>query len=855
MVEAKTATVVPLSARLHPALRAWVTRRFGRLAPAQELALPHVLARRDLLLTAPTGSGKTLAAFLGVFDGLARAHDDGGTGPGVLAIYVSPLRALAYDIEKNLRSPLQELGWPFVEIGIRTGDTTAAERARLRRRPPHILVTTPESLLLLLAQPAQAAAFARVRWVIVDELHALAESKRGSLLALALEQLAELRAAEGSPPPVRIGLSATVHPLPLMRDFLCGPGRTAAIVEVHDDREPELEVFSPLREHPYPAAGYTGMRIVAELRDLIETRRTTLVFTNTRSGAEAIGLRLRQAMPKLAEEIEVHHGSLDRSVRLDVEDRLKRGELRAVVCSTSLELGIDIGSVDTVVMVGAPKGVARALQRIGRSGHSLGESSHGVLVATNINDLAECVVTRRAMRRRELEPLRLPENPVDVLAQFLTVLAVSGNRTPDEAFALVRRSHPFHSLRRADFDRVLRYLEGGGAALERQYRPVFGKVTTTDDGRLGLPHPRVARELFQNIGTINSDAMVTVRHRMRRIGQVEESFVKRLCPGDVFVLQGRPYRLLEAKLLEAKVEPAKRALPTVPRWNANKIPLASGLARDVSSLRGALAERLAADADDERTIAWLEREYTITTVNAAALVRQFRLQARVSRIPTPHFLLVEIHADGDLRHVVFHALVGRAVNDALSRIVARRVRELHGGNALVTIDDYGFLLGLRAEQLPPDGDWRPCFAREGAEEALRAALLESQLVKWQFRGVAQTALMVPRRLRGEARGQRQMQWSAEIIHDVLRRHEPDHPLLEEAFAEASLRFLDREGALAFLDEMRTLPITTVETPRISPFAFGIHASRIRETMMMEDPEAAIERLFHEMHERLDDHAR
>ena len=545
--------------RLHPDLAAWMRSRFGSLAPAQEAALPHVLDGRSVLLTAPTRSGKTLAAFLRVFDHLGRSRDAGDDIRGVVAIYVSPLRALAYDIEKNLREPLAELGWEFVGIGVRTGDTSPKDRALQRHKPPQILVTTPKSLMLLLAQPAQAPAFARVRFVIVDELHALAESKRGSLLAVCLERLAGLCAARGTKAPARIGLSATVSPLPVMAEFLCSPGRPCEIVAVADEREPEIEVFPPLRTNPYPPAGHTGMRLVAELRDLIESRRTILIFTNTRSGAEAIGLKLKLNMPAMAEQIEIHHASLDHSMRLRVEDRLKRGELRAVVCSTSLELGIDIGSIDTVVMVAAPKGVARALQRIGRSGHSLRENSHGVLVATNINDLAECIVTHRMMQRRELEPLRLPENPVDVLAQHLTGLAVSAGVTPDEAFSLVRRSHPFHSLPRELFDRTLRYLEGGGEVLERQYRPVFGKVVIRD-GVLALPHPRVAREFYQNVGTINSEAMITVRHRSRRIGQVEESFIKHLSPGDIFVLIARSYRLLETLSLPHRAPGQRRAL-------------------------------------------------------------------------------------------------------------------------------------------------------------------------------------------------------------------------------------------------------------------------------------------------------
>lgn len=852
-----------LFSALHPELAAWFHRRFGHFSPAQRISVPEILAGRSMLLSSPTGSGKTLAAFLGVFDHLVRARDRRELPSGIAAIYVSPLRALTYDLQKNLQQPLDELGWDWLRIGARTGDTTPAERARQRRKPPHILVTTPESLTLLLGQPAWIGALRETRFLIVDELHALAENKRGALLMVGAERLEEVvgnRTAETgdrreqSPTEpsgfrypvsgiVRIGLSATVSPLEAVAEFLVGPGRACRIAEVTQRKAARIEVFSPLRDRAYPAAGFTASRVLAELGTWIAQKRTTLIFTNTRSGAESIGLRLKQILPTLAGVIEVHHASLDRTVRLDVEDRLKRGELRAVVCSTSLELGIDIGAIDTVVMISAPKGVARALQRIGRSGHSMGETSHGVLVASNINDLAECAVTARMMERRELEPVKFTENPLDVLAQTLVGLAVFESVTPDEAFALVRRSHPYRGLARAQFDRVLHYLAGGGAALERQYQDIFGKVRLDARGCLAPARPRVTRDYYQNIGTIAAESMVQVRLGRRNLGQVEESFMKGLRVGDVFVLNGRTVRLVETRLLTAKVAAADSAVPTVPRWYANKMPLGSGLAAEVARLR----TQLAALREPEAITAFLQTEHRLSANNARALTEHFMLQARVSVIPTAAFFLVEHVAQGGLVHYFFHSLIGRSANDALSRIVAQRLHEAKGGNARATIDDYGFMLTVKPFQAMTPEEWRPLFRRAGAEESLRAALAESALVKWQFRGVAQTGLMVPRRVHGAERGARALQWSSEIIFEVLRQHEPDHPLLAEAYAEATQRFLDLPRALAFLDEVDALPWEVRTLERVSPFSFGMFVSRIRETMTLEDPETTIERLFHEMY--------
>lgn len=871
-------TEAQLFGTLHPELSAWFRRRFGVFAPAQLAAVPEILAGRSLLLTSPTGSGKTLAAFLSVFDTLAKARDTGALPSGIVAVYISPLRALAYDLQKNLNEPLRELGWDWLRVAARTGDTSPKDRAAQRRKPPHILVTTPESLTLMISQPAWIAAFRSTRFLIIDELHALAENKRGSLLMVTAERLEEVvggfakdevrftvsetkaspvspSRAPGRPVSVagqlapgprllRIGLSATVAPLETVAEFLVGPGRDCRIAEITQRKAARIEVFSPLRAHAYPPAGYTATRVLKELGALLVERETTLIFTNARSGAETIGLRLKQLLPELTDLIEVHHASLDRAIRLEIEDRLKRGELRAVVCSTSLEMGIDIGSIDTVVMVSAPKGVSRALQRIGRSGHSMGRTSHGVLVASNINDLAECAVTARMMARRELDPVNISENPYDVLAQTLVGLAIFGSVTPDEAFELVRRSYPFRAIERTMFDRVLRYLRGGGLSLERNYEDLFGKVKLDASGCLVIPSARVARAFYQNVGTINTENMVQVRLGRRNLGEVEEDFIKGLKPGDVFVLNGRLVRLVKAQLLTAKVVAADQAMPTVPRWYANKFPLASGLAAEVVKMRTAAATRV---LHGESLVGFFTDEYQLSRANAAALSEHFELQARISAIPTADFFLVEIFREGDYVHYFFHALIGRSANDALSRIAAQRVHDTKGGNALVSIDDYGFMLTLRSFQAMTSEDLRKLFQRDGAEEALREALADSSLVKGQFRGVAQTGLMVPRRVHGMERGGRALQWSSEIIFEVLRKHEPDHPLLLEAYAEATRRFLDLPRALGFLDAVHTLRWDVREIARVSPFSFGIYVSKIRETMTLEDPETTIERLYHAMY--------
>ena len=815
-----------------------------------------------MLLSSPTGSGKTLAGFLGVIDRLARDHDAGTLrAKQIRAIYVSPLRALAYDIEKNLRQPLDGLGLSeVIRVGLRTGDTPQSERARQRRSPPHILITTPESLAIMLPQKAFADAFATCEFFIVDELHALAENKRGSHLMVSLERLEGIIGADREL--CRIGLSATVAPMPEVGNFLTGVDRPCHLEEAKVERRSLVEVLTPLRRKAYPPAGYTASRMIRDIAAIVDRNTATLIFTNTRSGAENISHRLKLALPKLENCIETHHSSLDRDVRLEVEDRLKDGELRAVVCSTSLELGIDIGCIDTVIMVSTPKGISRTLQRVGRSGHSIHKMSHGVLVATNINDLIECVVCAEMTKQRDLDAVRILENATDVIAQHVVGMAMGGGITADDAFVTLTRAWPFRNLTRKEFQRVIRYLEGGGESLRDQYRETFGKIIDRGDGVYVTPDKKVERDYLVNIGTIHADGMVTVKLGRRRLGSVEEGFVKGLRMGDVFVLAGRPVKLIEIGVGEIFVERADGRMPSVPTWNAHKIPLSSGLAREVSELRSEMDRRMTIDEQEPDRIAdWLIERWSISDTNARAIIDHFTNQLIISEIPTAGKLLIEVFRDpeddpsikpGDERvHFFFHSLIGRSANDALSRILSHRVKQAVGGNALVTIDDYGFLMSVQnfqAAGLSTVEEWRDLFQPANAAADLQTALDGSQLVKWQFGGVAQTGLMVPRNLPGRQRQLRQLRWSSEILFRVLSEHEPDHPLLEQAYREATHTFLDAERAFSFLAEVQNAQWKIVEVAAVSPFAFGMYASKIKESMMMESIDEAIERLYRALQE-------
>ncbi|MDX1950814.1 MAG: DEAD/DEAH box helicase [Verrucomicrobiota bacterium] len=847
----------------------WFLKKYPDPTPAQREAWPKISAGHNTLIISPTGTGKTFAAFLGILNELALLHSAGHLKQAIHAIYISPLRALSYDLRKNLQLPLDEIygSKPPVQVGLRSGDTTPSERQKQFDHPPHILLTTPESLSLLLSQAKWVPVLENVRWIVVDEIHALAENKRGAHLSLSLERLEHLVCSgQQNASLQRIGLSATVAPVAEVARYLVGGERDCSIIDVSAAKKIDLKVYSPLSKNPYPQSGYTGERLIRELARLVCENRTTVIFTNTRSGAEAAAFWLHQALPELASQIECHHASLDRDVRQEVEDRLKRGELRAVVCSTSLELGIDIGSVDLVVMLSTPKGVSRALQRTGRAGHNIHTVSRGLLMATNMNDLVECCATAILARTRQLDPVRLPEAPLDVLAQHLVSMGCIHEWPLDQAYGLVRQAYPYRNLGRQSFDDVLDYLAGGGKSLRQQYTETFGKIELSTEcfrTRKGM----VQRDLLQNIGVIPTEGMVLVKLKGRTLGSIEEIFIRNLAIGDIFIIGGRPVRLDRIGMMECFVSRADAATPTVPRWNANKMPLTNKVAEEIISFRSELCTQFDQQQEPETIIKWIRDRLECGETNAQIIFRMYAAQARISEIPTHHFLLVEEYLSraeeesilvkenaspkqkrhrsfAQARHYFFHCLVGRAANEALSRVVALRLSRLRGGNAVATPDDYGFVLTVTPTQEFASAELPMLLAAEGFEADLHHALSKSDLLKYHFRNAAQTGMMVYRNFFGEQKALRKVQWSAEVLFNVLTQYEPDHVLLREARRDAVHTYIDQQGALQFLMGISDKPFRIRQVDRVPPLSFALFATKIKEALLVEDPREMTERLYH-----------
>lgn len=840
---------------------AWFREKYGDPTPAQRAAWPRIASGANVLIASPTGTGKTFAAFLSVLDSLVGEHSEGKLRETIQCIYVSPLRALSYDLEKNLHEPLREIygeAKPPLRVELRSGDTTAGQRARQFTKPPHLLLTTPESLCVLLSQERWLPHLASVRWLIIDEIHALADNKRGAHLSLSMERLDHLR-GPAVPKLQRIGLSATVAPLPEVAQFLVGTSGRCEILDVSSAKKVDLRVYTPLRKNPYPEAGYTGERLIKELGALIKKHRTTLIFSNVRSGAEATTYWLREKFPDIAEQIECHHASLEREVRRDVEDRLKRGELRAVVCSSSLELGIDIGSVELVVMLSTPKGVSKALQRAGRAGHNVHSISRGILMATNVSDLVEACATVLLARSRHLELVRVPQSPLDVLAQHLVSMGCTQRWTRSEAFAVVRGAYPFRELEEPEFHDVLDYLAGGGASLRRQYTEVFGKIELDEEG-FRTREGRVRREFLQNIGVIPNVGQVRVRARTRTLGSVEESFIRQIRIGDVFMMSGRPVRLDKVTQMEAWVTPAPGSIPTVPRWNASKIPLSNRVCDEIVAFRSELRARIT-DADSNAIAelpTWIAARLDSGKANAEIIGKMHLAQHAISEIPTADFLLIEELLEMSspepgakarkpvavARHYFFHSLIGRAANDALARVFTLRLSRLRGGNAVATPHDYGFVLTMTPQQHFVEEELPALLKLEGFESELQASLAQSEMLKYHFRNAAQTGLMVYRNNFDQQKSVKKLQWSSEVIFNVLQQHEPDHVLLREARRDTLRVYLDVEGAAGFLAQQAAKPVRLRHVERIPPLSFAMFATKIKEALLVEDPYETMERLYH-----------
>jgi ATP-dependent helicase Lhr and Lhr-like helicase len=782
----------------------WFTERGWSPHPHQIALLDAARAGDSALLIAPTGGGKTLAGFLPSLVSLAESPDH----EGLHTLYVSPLKALAIDIQRNLEAPIAEMGLPIVAES-RTGDTPAKKRQRQRSQPPQILLTTPESLAVLLSLHDAPKLFGSLRTVIVDELHALADNKRGDLLSLGLSRLQSL-----APGLRRVGLSATVADrLAIARWLSPSAGRADDVRFVigRGGVRPDIRILVP--EGRMPWSGHMALYAIEPIYREIAAHRTAIVFVNTRAQAELIF----QTLWHINEEnlpIALHHGSLSAEQRRKVEAAMARGTLRAVVATSSLDLGIDWGDVDLVLQVGAPKGVSRLLQRIGRANHRLNEPSKAVLVPANRFELLECRAALAAIDAGQLDGLPLQPGGLDVLAQHVVCRACSGPFLPDDLYAEVTCAGPYADLSRETFGDVVNFVATGGYALGEYER--YRRLRPAGSGRLGIANQRLAQRYRMNVGTIVELPTLKVRVGGRIVGEVEESFVQGLVPGDTFMFAGQVLEFLGVREMMVATRRASGEAPKVPAYAGGRLPLTTHLADGVRAIL----------SDPKQ---WHDMP--------AEVLEWLRIQRWRSVLPSRDGLLVETFPRGGKYFMVAYCFEGRNAHQTLGMLLTRRMQRAGLGPLGFVATDY--VIAIWSLQEARDMD--RLFAEDMLGDDLEEWMAESSLLKRTFRNVAVIAGLIERRHPGEVKTRKQVTFNSDLIYDVLRRHEPDHLLLRATRHDAA-RGLTDIGRLAQLLARVRGRITQRRLDRVSPLAVPVLLEVGREQVY---DGTAIDQLFRE----------
>ena len=813
---APTGEVAASLALLPEKFAAWFSARGWSLRPHQRACLEAAAAGRSHLLIAPTGGGKTLAGFLPSLVDI----DARGGGRGLHTLYVSPLKALAVDIARNLEAPIREVNLA-VSVETRTGDTPPSRRLRQRLSPPDILLTTPEQLALLLADRRSFVLFAGLKAVILDELHALAHSKRGDLLALDLARLKRI-----APGARTVGLSATVADPERLLEFLSSGGAGAQLVRAAGGAKPAVRVHDS--EGRIPWSGHSARHAFREVYEAIGRARLTLVFVNTRSQAE-LTFQALWAMNEDDLPIALHHGSLDVERRRKVEAAMSRGALKAVVCTSTLDLGIDWGDVDLVIQIGAPKGASRLTQRIGRANHRMDEPSSALLIPGNRFEVLECLAAQAAIGEGALDSEKgAREGALDVLAQHILGMALAGSFRAEDLYAEVTAAAPYARLTRSDFDRTLEFVACGGYALKTYDR--FRRIVRTPDGVWRLRSAATAQQYRMNVGTIVEAPAVNVRlagrtaaRPGRKLGTLEEWFIEALAPGDTFLFAGEILRFESLSGTDALVTRTPDESPKIPTWNGAKFPLTTYLADRV--------RRMIADPAGWAGLPAPLREW-------------LELQRDVSRIPGPDELLVETFPYTNRYFLMCYPFDGRLAHQTLGMLLTRRLERLGLQPLGFTPTEYSLSVWGRRDLSGADLD--ALFDEDMLGDDLESWLQESALMRRAFRDCAVIAGLVERRYPGIEKSGRQVSFSADLIYNVLKEHEPDHILLKAAWADAAGGFLDLARLSSLLarikGRIRHAPLDRV-SPLAVPVMLEINRTAVRgeaqEEMLREAAEAVI----------------
>ena len=797
---------------IFPNIKKYYKCRAWKIPAFQQECWDALLQGKSGLLNAPTGSGKTFAIWLGILQRNPRPK----TGLNVL--WITPLRALAADICNAMQASASELESNWT-VSLRTGDSDAKTRDAIRRKPPHALVTTPESLHLMLASKGYENYFSQLDAVIVDEWHELLSSKRAVQVELALSRLKSFR-----PNLLVWGISATIGNLEQAMDVLLGINNSGVLIRSNLKRLPEIHTLFPDSDSPLPWAGHIGISMLEQVLGVIRNNKSTLVFTNTRSQTEIWYHALLDAEPDLAGNIAMHHGSIDMEVRSWVERALHDGILKAVVCTSSLDLGVDFRPVDAIVQIGSPKSVARFIQRAGRSGHRPDATSRIWVAPTHALEMVETAAIRDALAAGSIEARTPIENPTDVLLQYLVTLAVSDGFVPDVTFAEIKKTHAYSKLSKVEFDWIVAFITTGGKAL--QAYPDFVKAIE-ENGRIVIKDKRTAMRHRLTMGTIVSDPMLRVQFQSGGfLGTVEEWFISKLNPGDVFWFAGKVLELVNVRDLKVIVKLSKKKQGTVPQWMGGRMPLSSCLSDFI---------RLQIDG--------YVKGHKPLHPELVHLKTIFELQQQRSVLPASHQLLIECIESREGHHVFVFPFEGRLVHEGLGALIAWRIAQLTPITFSIGMNDYGFEL-LSDQPIPLEEALElDLFRLEGLHEDLLSSINAAELARRKFREIAAISGLVFQGYPGKNLGTKHLQSSSRLLFDVFNQYDIDNLLMKQAVDEVFANQLEEKRLREALQRIQTQEIVLQRPVNYTPLCFPILVDRLRERFSNEAIEDRVKKLI------------
>ena len=798
----------------------WFTSQQWEVFPFQKESWEAYLQGDHAMVNAPTGSGKTYAVGLGVLADYLKNRDKKFHQEGIQCLWITPIRALAKEIETAMTKACEALDIPW-EIGRRTGDTSAAERSKQLKRLPQILITTPESLQLLLATKDYQKKFNTLKCIVNDEWHEILGSKRAVQMELAHSRLKSLL------PQLRIwGISATVGNMEEAMQVLWGVDGESSrqkIIKANIHKRIELKTILPDEVEKFPWAGHLGISMLEKVIPVVKKSKTTLIFTNTRSQAEIWYQRLLDAEPDLAGEMAMHHGSISRELRDWVEDALHAEKLKAVVCTSSLDLGVDFRPVETIVQIGSPKGVARFMQRAGRSGHQPGAVSNIYFVPTHSLEIIESAALGEAMRKGTLES-RIPYfRSFDVLIQYLVTLAVSDGFYPDQIFEEVKRTFSFESINREEWAWVLDFIVKGGQSLDSYEE--FKKVEVEADGKYKVNSRKVAMRHRMSIGTIVSESIMKIKFMSGKfIGTVEEYFISQLNPGDVFWFSGRALELIQIKGMEALVKLSKRKTGKVPSWAGGRMPLSSQLS---SMLRVKIRESLNQPSE------------SIELEKIAPLIAK---QSERSHVPTENEFLIEYFESREGYHAYFYPFEGRFVHEGMASVIAYRIGLITPISFSIALNDYGFEL-LSDQPIPLQAAIdNQIFTSDHLYEDIQSSVNSTEMARRKFRDIASISGLVFKGYPGKYKKDKHLQSSSQLFFEVFKDYENNNLLFRQAYEEVMEFELEESRMIEAMQRIEKQQIILQRLKKPSPFSFPIMVDRLRQKLSTEKLEERIKRM-------------